>query len=83
MDASSRDNRTTAIHEGVRRKSKNLLFADRKEQDLTSVDLGWEKLSDSPSFLPFMSCAPIDKSCDLFITPLFVIPGLTRNLGDT
>lgn len=55
MDASSRDNRTTAIHEGVRRKSKNLLFADRKEQDLTSVDLGWEKLSDSPSFLPFMS----------------------------
>jgi len=26
MDASSRDNRTTAIHEGVRRKSKNLLF---------------------------------------------------------
>jgi hypothetical protein len=26
MDASSRDNRTTAIHEGIRRKSKNLLF---------------------------------------------------------
>jgi hypothetical protein len=40
MDASSRDYRTTAIHESVTHKSKNSLFADRKEHDLTSFDLG-------------------------------------------
>ena len=34
MDASSRDNRTTAVHESVTCKSKNLLFADIKNNTI-------------------------------------------------
>lgn len=37
MDASSRDNRTTAVHENVTCKNKNLLFVDRKESNLTNL----------------------------------------------
>jgi hypothetical protein len=62
MDASSRDNRTTAIHESVTCKSKNLLFADRKEQDLTSFDLGWKNYHILPVSCRLCRVLPLTKA---------------------
>jgi hypothetical protein len=62
MDASSRDNRTTAIHDGVRRKSKNSLFCGvRRQHDLCRLHPGWETLADYRGFLPPTSCAKLEK----------------------
>jgi hypothetical protein len=62
MDASSRDNRTAAIHEGVRRKSEYLLFYGvRRQHDLRRLHLRGETFPDYRSFLPLASRATPEK----------------------